>query len=126
MKYTRINDEHSAKVEAMLTAGGSHRIETWATDRGHSIIMAREPVNDGRSVPDLRWHLSIRGPSDVPVWSDLVAIGHKLRPGVCFVVGVPPESWWINVHPHVLHLWELKDANLLEAWRGEAQGHRPT
>jgi hypothetical protein len=39
---------------------------------------------------------------------------------------VPPRSWWINVHPHVLHLYEIKDMALTAQWRAEARGDRPT
>ncbi len=62
----------------------------------------------------------------MPPWKVLVAIGHELRPGVPFCVGVPPKSWWMNIHPHVLHLYEIKDTNLLAQWRAEGQGHTPT
>ena len=53
---------------------------------------------------DQRWHISLRHKSRIPTWEELVMAGHELRPGVVFVIGLPPKSWWINVHPHVLHL----------------------
>jgi hypothetical protein len=108
-----------------LEAGGSTNIARW-TKPGLSILMSRDPINDPRDVPDYRWHLSIAGEHDVPGWDTMVAIAHELRPGVCFVVGVPPRSWWINVHPHCLHLWETRDPNLEAQWRSERRGHTPS
>jgi hypothetical protein len=80
---------------------------------------------------DWRWHISVRygDPGEngrVPLWEELVETGHALRPGVPFVVGVPPRSWWINVHPHVLHLYETRDHALVEQWRTERRGDRPS
>lgn len=86
------------------------------------VLTSRDEIVPG----DVRWHLSISGERKVPPWDVMVAIAHAARPGVCFVIGVPPRSWWINVHPNVLHLWELKDQALLNQWRGEAQGHEPS
>jgi hypothetical protein len=88
----------------------------------YSVLMGRELIADD----DARWHISVAHPRRLPVWGDLVAIAHRLRPGVVFVVGVPPRSWWINVHPNCLHLWEMRDANLEAQWRAEAQGDTPT
>lgn len=88
----------------------------------YSVLLGRERI----AADDARWHISVAHPARVPVWGDLVAIAHRLRPGVCFVVGVPPRSWWINVHPNCLHLWELRDPHLEAQWRSEARGDRPT
>lgn len=85
-------------------------------------LVSRDEITEG----DRRWHISVSGREDVPVWRDLVAIGHRLRPGIVFVVGVPPKSWWMNIHPNVLHLWEMKDAALIEQWRSESRGDTPT
>jgi hypothetical protein len=76
--------------------------------------------------PDWRWHVSVPGRQDVPRWADLVAVAHRLRPGVPFVVGVPPRSWWLNIHPRVLHLWETTDRHLVDQWRRESRGDTPT
>ena len=87
-------------------------------------LVAREPV--GRNGEDPRWHISIQHKDRVPNWDELVDAAHRLRPGVVFAIGIPPRSWWINVHPHVLHLHELHDTALIEQWRFEGQGHTPT
>src|SRR3954452_16178742 len=84
--------------------------------RDFSVLLTRDDL--GPSIPDWRWHLSIAGRDmKVPPWDTLVAVAHDIRPGVAFVVGVPPKSWWINVHPGTLHLHEVKDLNLIANWR---------
>lgn len=85
-------------------------------------LVGREPVAEG----DLRWHISISRPDRLPSWEDCVAAAHELRPGICFSIAVPPRSWWINVHPFVLHLYETRDPHLVEMFRGESRGDRPT
>jgi hypothetical protein len=75
----------------------------------------------------MRWHISVRYGDPgfngrVPSWGELVQTAHELRPGVPFVVGIPPRSWWLNVHPDVLHLVETRDLALIASWRDEAQG----
>lgn len=94
---------------------------------GLTAILSRDELAPG----DLRWHLSVRygdpgRDGRVPTWEELVRAAHELRPGVVFVVGVPPRSWWVNVHPDVLHLWEIRDKALTETWQAEGQGHQPT
>jgi hypothetical protein len=94
---------------------------------GRTALVGREPVAEG----DWRWHISLRHGDPgrdgrIPTWEECVATAHELRPGVVFVIGVPPRSWWINVHPHVLHLHETRDMPLVEQWRHEARGDRPT
>jgi hypothetical protein len=86
---------------------------------GLSALVGRE-VWKGESEP--RWHISLRyGSPDrdgrVPTWDELVNAAHALRPGVPFVVGIPPRSWWMSVHPDVLHCWETRDAAMIEQWR---------
>ena len=80
----------------------------------------------GAPTDPLRWHLSLQGPGRVPTWRELAAAAHELRPGVGFVASVPPKSLWMNVHPHVLHLWECGDPALIEEWKVNARGDRPT
>lgn len=92
----------------------------------YSVILTRDDISGGRAEPDPRWHLSIAADDKVPTWDAVAAIAHELRPGVPFALGVPPKSWWINVHPGTLHLWELRDQNLLDQWRAERRGDTPT
>lgn len=93
---------------------------------GFTALLNREHCG-GHPTDPLRWHLSLSGPGRVPSWEELVDVAHQLRPGVPFVVGVPPRNLWLNLHPHVLHLWETADEALLTEWRANARaGDRPT
>ena len=92
-------------------------------EQGLGALIGREPCPGEL---ELRWHISVQAEGRVPDWAELVQTAHDLRPGVPFCVGVPPRSWWMNVHPNVLHLYELRDAPLLEAFRANARGDRPT
>jgi hypothetical protein len=87
-------------------------------------MVGREPCGGNES--DVRWHVSISHPERVPSWQELVEAAHSCRPGICFSIGVPPRSWWMNVHPHVLHLWETRDAGLEADYRLNARGDEPT
>lgn len=86
-------------------------------------LVGREPVG-GVGAP--RWHISVQHRDRVPSWDELVQAAHDLRPGVVFVLGVPPRSWWLNAHPRVLHLWETTDAGLVDEYRVNARGDRPS
>jgi hypothetical protein len=96
---------------------------------GLTAFIGREPLDhDGL---DVRWHISVRygNPGDngrIPTWEEVVATAHELRPGVPFVIGIPPRSWWMSVHPHVLHLYETHDEALVASWREQRQGDQPT
>jgi hypothetical protein len=98
---------------------------------GLTAFIGREPLGSDYDEPDVRWHISVRygNPGEngrIPTWEELVQTAHELRPGVPFVVGIPPRSWWMNVHPHVLHLYETRDPHLVESWRGQRAAHAPT
>ena len=92
------------------------------TTDGSEALLSRDSIDE----EDERWHISVAGRGRVATWDELVEAAHEIRPGVVFVVGVPPRSWWMNVHPNVLHLWELKDENLAEQWLFERMGMKPT
>jgi hypothetical protein len=94
---------------------------------GLSALVGREPFSDD----DWRWHISVRFGNPgvdgrVPNWEEMVNAAHELRPGVVFVMGVPPRSWWMNVHPHVLHMHETRDELLIDQYRANAGGHTPS
>jgi hypothetical protein len=73
-----------------------------------------------------RWHISLSHKERIPNWEELVETAHDLRPGVPFCMGVPPRSWWMNVHPNVLHMWEPRDPALIIQWRMNATGQAPS
>jgi hypothetical protein len=85
-------------------------------------LVGREMWRDGTT----RWHISVSCEDRVPSWEELVQAAHDVRPGVAFTMGVPPRTWWMNAHPHVLHLWESRDEGLIDEWRQNAQGHKPS
>jgi len=89
---------------------------------GLRALVGREPVVKG----DWRWHISLSGPGRIPTWEELVDAAHELRPGVMFAIPMPPRSYWVNVHPHVIHLWETQDEHLIAEWKRSARGDRPT
>lgn len=97
------------------------------SDAKLTVLMGREPYAED----DWRWHLSVRYGDPgldgrIPTWEELVNTAHELRPGVPFVVGIPPRSWWMSVHPHVLHIVETKDQAMVEMWKKNQRGDRPT
>lgn len=96
--------------------------------RTFSVLMTRDDQTSGTNrLPDWRWHISIAGRDlQVPDWDTLASVAHEVRPGVPFVLGVPPKSWWINVHPGTLHMWETTDTNLIESWRLQRRGDTPS
>lgn len=88
----------------------------------HTALISRDEIAERV----LRWHISLSRDEDarlltseVPRWRDLVAVAHKLRPGVCFCVPVPPESQWYNLHPAVLHVYETNDPPLEQHFRDQ-------
>lgn len=96
---------------------------------GLTALVGREPFDHAGE--DIRWHISVRygdpgRDGRVPTWEELVQTAHELRPGVVFVVGVPPRSWWMNVHPNVLHLHETRDELLINQYRANAAGMVPS
>lgn len=92
-----------------------------------NILIGYEFVRQGPDgLRDMRWHISVTGNRTIPAWGDLTEIAHELRPGVPFVLGIPPRSQWINVHDRCLHLWQVDDPNLVAQWAFEGRGHTPT
>ena len=110
------------------TAMAEH--DFWLVDyEGHewTVICGRENIgHDIVAGPDERWHLSIASSEETPPWDVVAAITHSIRPGVPMALGIPPRSWWLNVHEHTLHCWEVQDENLLGQWRDERRGETPT
>lgn len=75
---------------------------------------------DGK--PDLRWHISIsvKGQQRLPSWEEMKEVRAALKPEVFFVIGMPPERYWLNIG-EVLHLTETKDQNQIEQWKFEGK-----
>lgn len=93
--------------------------------RGPLLALVSRDLLLGESTPRW-WHISVQHHSRVPSWEELARAAHELRPGVPMAAGIPPRSWWINVHPRVLHLWEVRDEPLIAQWRAERRGDEPS
>lgn len=93
--------------------------------RRYSVLISRDDIARN-GMPDPRWHVSVAGEDSVPPWNHFAAIVHELRPGVSFCVPMPPRSQWINVHEHVLHVWEIRDPALARQWASEGGGDDPS
>lgn len=106
---------------------GGDRI--WGSLRGqrYCVLISHDVI--GR---EKRWHISVSNEAhlakghEVPVWRDFVSIVHQLRPGVSFVIGIPPQNMWMNKNPNVLHALETRDAHLIAEWRRNADAVRGT
>jgi hypothetical protein len=114
------------EMRAQFLRDGALSIQRFEVDlsdgTGYSVLLGREPLHDMQP----RWHLSIAHTRRLPEWRHIAELAHELRPGVVFVLGIPPKSWWINVHEFCLHLWETADAPLIESWRLEGRGDKPS
>jgi hypothetical protein len=105
------------EVVRLLPKGGVEPPREFVHPEGLIALRTRDEIEPD----DWRWHISLRHKERVPTWDELARAGHELRPGVCFCIGVPPRSWWMNLHENVLHLYELKDEALMAQWRAESQ-----
>lgn len=100
----------------------------WRHRDGRFALVGREFIGGDPQIGDLRWHISVRQELEerVLAWNELVATAHELRPGVPFCIGIPVPSDWMNVHPDVLHLWEVTDPLMLAEFKANAMGQVPT
>lgn len=117
--------EWQANLDRLITEHGEWQGESPKAMR-NGLLQAVVSRDELQGEEQARWHISLAHADRVPTWEELTACGHDLRPGVPFAVGIPPKSWWINVHPNVLHLWELRDWPLIKQWKAERRGDRPT
>lgn len=79
-----------------------------------TVIVSGSTEADGR-----RWlHVSVSRPSRLPSWEDLrevkdTFIGRDRKA----IQVLPPASEYVNIHPHVLHLWACVDDDGLPDFR---------
>lgn len=98
-------------AESGAQKGWVYSMEPDAGEVRVNIMRTLEPVvwRLGPSrVPDLRWHLSVGLPDRLPSWDELrdaryLALPHELM----FAQLFPPPGEYLNVHPFVLHLWQI-------------------
>ncbi len=56
-----------------------------------------------------RWHLSVSRDDGLPGWGELKKARYALVPPEIWMVQVfPPQKYFVNIHPDVLHLWEVE------------------
>lgn len=80
------------------------------------IICARE----GK---ERRWHLSVSHPFRLPTWDEINAARDACIPADAWLCQpMPPKEFWVNLHPHVLHLWQVKDRELIAQWAFDGCG----
>lgn len=107
------------REDGVVAPFGGDRMWGALNGENYCVLQSRDELGPG----DHRWHLSVsnerhlRAGHEVPLWRDFVAIVHQLRPGVPFVIGIPPRNQWMNKNPNVLHALETHDHALIEMWR---------
>jgi hypothetical protein len=56
------------------------------------------------------WHMSVSHPGRYPTWDEIAHLRYELLPAdKTFVMVLPPEDEYVNIHPFTFHLWEAKD-----------------
>lgn len=59
-------------------------------------------------------HVSVSLPHRTPTWEEMCLVKEKFwDPDDCVVQFHPPESRYINVHPHCLHLWRPTEMSIV-------------
>ena len=57
-----------------------------------------------------RLHLSISHQDRYPKWDEIKeARDYFLPPGKIFIMALPPEKYYVNLHKNCFHLWELSE-----------------
>ena len=86
-------------------------------------MVGQEHVQESGEPEDLRWHLSVSHPFRHPTWDEISDARHALLPeDVVLCVPFPPRAWWVSIHQHCFHLWEIRDANLTAQWKFDGEG----
>lgn len=89
-----------------------------------AVLVSRDVLETASGIVtgDARWHLSISHPRRNPMWDEIGDARDALVPAdVVMCVPFPPRAWWLSIHPHCFHLWEIKDPTLVGQWRGDGQ-----
>lgn len=82
---------------------------------GQVVILSGSRQDDGR-----RWvHLSTSFADRLPTWADLRNVKDLfLGPDLYAVQVMPPRALYVNIHPHVLHLFACADGWPLPEFSG--------
>jgi hypothetical protein len=74
----------------------------YASDTGVKVIVNQEPTRHGRL-----WHLSISRNDRYPSWDEIREARDSLLPkDMDFMMILPQEKDYVNVHPNCFHLWQ--------------------
>ena len=76
------------------------------------VIISPAPTPDG-----LAWiHFSLSCRGRIPSWEELKAAKEHFLGDVHAYQVLPPKAEYVNIHPHVLHLWHCIDKNPFPDW----------
>lgn len=86
---------------------------------------AKGPVRAIVSTDEGRWHLSVSCADRLPTWDELGDARDALLPAdVWLCMPHPPRDYWMNIHPHCMHLYETRDSVLVRLWRENGEAAR--
>ena len=86
----------------------------------HGAFVIRAPwggkmaiVSSGSHPDDEGWeHVSVSFADRAPSWREMCWVKDQFwQPDECVIQFHPPESDYVNLHPHCLHLWKHKDGH---------------
>lgn len=80
----------------------------WVHPRRQLVAM----VGYGRFGSEAWLHVSVRHKHGIPAWPDLAFTkASLLGDDRKAIVVLPERAHWVNLHPHVLHLWSRTDGD---------------
>jgi len=70
-----------------------------------SVILSQEPEG---------WHLSISCPDRDPTWDEIATARYRMLPQVKeMAMYLPALEDYVNLHPYVFHLYEVRKSSLI-------------
>ena len=62
-------------------------------------------------------HLSLSHPHRLPTWEEIKYVRQKFGdPQKFYAIVLPPEQFYVNLHPFCMHLWEVKSEHEVKTW----------
>ncbi len=101
---TKIPDaiKHNVAQIEQMKALGIIQPGTQAYLMGRCKILVSPPIDDGWG-----WHMSISHPKRYPKWDEIAKARYDLLPtDRVFVMVLPPQEQYVNLHDNCFHLWE--------------------
>lgn len=110
LDWRRLTDRESA-ILAGMKSNAPPWFEVWERPRSALRVIRSLDVYPGET---LRWHLSVSTPVRLPSWEEMGRARDALMPADVFLcIQHPPREFWMNFHPNVLHMMELRDPGLI-------------